>query len=378
MIRFGKRAAVLTAAGMIAAVTVTGCSGSLDTDAVVATVEGEDITLGVANFYARLQQGQYETYYTSMMGMTAEEMWAQEYEEDKTFEEQTKEDILTNLEDLYLISQHAADYEVSLTEDEQDAIADAAAKFDADNTDESKEAVSGYKKNIEKLLELLTIQTKMDTAMKEGVDEEVSDEEAAQKGMEYVYFAYTTTDENGNSTELGDEEKEALKTTAQEFADKVKDGEDMETAAEDAGVEVQTTTFDSESTSPDADLIAALDVLEEEGEVTDVIETDNGLYVGRLTSLLDREATDAEKQNIVEQRKQDQYDSLLAEWREAAEIEENDRVWAKVDFMDQGVTITVSKETEEDAGTAEEENSSDSAQSEDSADADASSEEQSE
>ena len=97
MIRFGKRAAVLTAAGMIAAVTVTGCSGSLDTDAVVATVEGEDITLGVANFYARLQQGQYETYYTSMVGMTAEEMWAQEYEEDKTFEEQTKEDILTNL-----------------------------------------------------------------------------------------------------------------------------------------------------------------------------------------------------------------------------------------------------------------------------------------
>lgn len=378
MIRFGKRAAVLTAAGMIAAVTVTGCSGSLDTDAVVATVEGEDITLGVANFYARLQQGQYETYYTSMMGMTAEEMWAQEYEEDKTFEEQTKEELLTNLEDLYLISQHASDYEVSLTEDEQDAIADAAAKFDEDNTDESKEAVSGYKKNIEKLLELLTIQTKMDTAMKEGVDEEVSDEEAAQKSMEYVYFAYTTTDENGSSVELSDEEKEALMTTAQEFVDKVKDGEDMETAAEDAGVEVQTTTFDSESTSPDADLIAALDALEKEGEITDVIETDNGLYVGRLTSLLDREATDAEKQNIVEQRRQDQYDSLLAEWREAAKIEENDRVWAKVDFMDQGVTITSSEETEENTGTSEENNSSDSAQSEDSADTDASAEEQSE
>ena len=64
----GKRAAVLTAAGVFAAMSVTGCSGSIDTEAVVATVGDEDITLGVANFYARMMQGQYETYYAGMMG----------------------------------------------------------------------------------------------------------------------------------------------------------------------------------------------------------------------------------------------------------------------------------------------------------------------
>ena len=57
MMRLGKRAAVVTAAGVLAAASVTGCSGSIDTDAVVATVGDEDITLGVANFYARLTQG---------------------------------------------------------------------------------------------------------------------------------------------------------------------------------------------------------------------------------------------------------------------------------------------------------------------------------
>ena len=67
MVRFGKKAAILVAAGTLAAMTVTGCSGSIDTDAVVVTVGDEEITLGVANFYARLTQGQYETYYTSMM-----------------------------------------------------------------------------------------------------------------------------------------------------------------------------------------------------------------------------------------------------------------------------------------------------------------------
>ncbi|HJC92593.1 MAG TPA: peptidyl-prolyl cis-trans isomerase [Candidatus Mediterraneibacter excrementigallinarum] len=369
MMRFGKRAAVLAMAGVFGTACMTGCSGSLDTDAVVATVGGEDVTLGVANFYARMQQGQYETYYAGMMGTTPEEMWSQEYTEGTTLEDETKDGVLEMLEDLYVISQHADEYEVALTEDEEKAISDAAAQFDADNTDEAKEAVSGYRKDVEKLLELLTIQNKMEKPMKEGVDEEVSDEEAAQKSMQYVYFPFTTTDDSGNSTEMTDEEKEDLRSAAQDFDDQVKDGEDFESAAESADVEVRTTTFDSESTSPDADLIAAADALEAEGDVTDVIETDSGLYVARLTSLLDRDATDQEKQNIVEQRRQDQYDSLLEDWRDAADITVNEKVWAKVDFEDQGVTI-ITSETED--GTADDNSQTD--ESTDTSDASGSSE----
>ena len=70
MLHLGKRAAVLTAAGVLSAGMLAGCSGTIDTGAVVATVGEEDITLGVANFYARMTQGQYETYYAGMMGMT--------------------------------------------------------------------------------------------------------------------------------------------------------------------------------------------------------------------------------------------------------------------------------------------------------------------
>ena len=357
MMRFGKRAAVLAIAGVFGASCMTGCSGSLDTDAVVATVGGEDITLGVANFYARMQQGQYETYYAGMLGSTPEEMWTQEYTEGTTMGDETKNSVLEMLEDLYVISQHAEEYDAALTEDEEKAISDAAAQFDADNTDEAKEAVSGYRKDVEKLLELLTIQTKMEDSMKEGVDEEVSDEEAAQKGMQYVFFSFTTTDDAGNSAEMTDDEKEELRAAAQDFDDQVKDGDDFESAAESSGVEVRTTTFDSESTSPDADLIAAVDALEAEGDVTDVIETDSGLYVAELTSLLDRDATDQEKENIVEQRRQDQYDSLLEEWRDAADITVNEKVWDKVDFEDQGVTIITSDEedtTSEDTSQTDE------------------------
>ena len=355
MIRFGKKAAMLTAAGVLSAMTVTGCSGSINTDAVVATVGEENITLGVANFYARMLQGQYETYYASMMGTTGEEMWTQDAGEDQTYEESVKDGLMENLQNMYLISQHAADYEVSLTDDEKETISQAAEQFSEANTDEAKEVVSGYKKDIEKFLELATIQTKMDSKMREGVDEEVSDEEAAQKAMKYVFFSYTSTDESGNSTELTDEEKESLKTNAQSLVDRVKAGEDISAVAEELGQTASDLTFDSESTSPNEDLIAAVDAFETEGETTDVIEADNGLYVGQLTSLLDREATDQEKASIVEQRRQDQYDSLLEEWRNGTDISVKEKVWNKVDFEDTGVTIITSEtdDTSSDTGSTD-------------------------
>lgn len=353
MVRFGKKAAVLAAAGALTALSVTGCSGSINTDAVVVTVGDEEITLGVANFYARMTQGQYETYYAGFMGITAKEMWTQEADGDKTYEETTKEALLVSLEDLYLISQHAGEYEVSLSEDEHKAIEEAVKKFDEANTDEAKEIVSGYRKDVQKYLELVTVSQKMADKMKEGVNEEVSDEEAAQKAMQYVYFSYTSTDDEGNSTDLSDEEKESLKGTAQTFCDAVKAGADIETAAADAGVEVQTATFDAESATPDAALVAAADALANEGDVTEVTETEKGLYVAKLTSLLDREATDAEKQNIIEERKQEQYDSLLEQWREDTEIKVDEKVWKKVDFIDYGVTVITSEEESTD-GTADE------------------------
>ena len=344
----------MTAAGALALTSLTGCK-SFDNDDAVATVGKEEIPAGVANFYARMQQAQYETYYAPMMGTTGEALWQQEMEEGKTYEESTKETLLLNLENLYLIRQHAEEYEVALTEEDTKAIEEAAKKFDEDNALEEKEAVSGYKKYIEEYLELVTIQSRMDPKMKEGVNEEVSDEEAAQKSMKYVYFPYSTTDADGNTKDLTEDEKKELKKTAQTFADtlKVSETKDIDALAQKGGYEVKTTTFDSESTAPNADLVKALDALTTEGDVTDVIESDYGIYVGKLTSLLDREATDTEKTNIVAQRKQEQYDSLLADWRKETEITENKKVWNKIDFEKQGVTAKQSDDQYDDAADAE-------------------------
>ena len=302
MKRWTKKAAAALMAGSLVAASLTGCGSSADNSEIVSSVGEDQITYGLANFYARIQQSSIEYYYENMMGYAVgAEMWASEVSDGVTYEDSTKDSILTYLQDMYLIKQHAEEYGVSLTEEDLTAIDETIATFNEDNSLENLEIISGEEEYVKEYLELMTLAYKMEEPMKEGVNEEVSDEEAAQKSMKYVYFEYTTTDADGNEVDMTDEEKEALKASAEEFTESLKNdpASDIDTLAAASGLEVSTVTFDAETTSPNADLIAAADALAAAGDVTDMIESDYGIYVGVLTSLLDREATDAEKLEIV-------------------------------------------------------------------------------
>lgn len=332
------RAVVLLLAGLLAAGSLTGC-GSLEDSDVVATVNDTDITAGVANFYARYTQAQYETYYAGYMG---DDMWSGEGEEGETYQDTVKDSILESLENMYLMEEHMDEYEVSLSDEEKNSIKEAASQFDESNGLAEKEKVSGTTDTVERILELLTIQKKVQDAIEAGADTEVSDEEAAQKSMQYVVFPFSTTDEEGNSVDLTDEEKEALRATAESFAAGAAGAADFAAYATEQGQTSQDATFDGETSTLPAQLVEAADALDE-GGTTGLVEGDNGYYVARVTSLLDREATDARKQEIISERQQDLLNETLDGWREDADIEVHERVWDKIDFT----TLTVTMKQEE-------------------------------
>lgn len=330
-----KKRVVALALAASMTLAMAGCSSELDGSETVIKSGKTEITADVANFYARYQQAQYETYYAGFMG---DDMWSGEAEEGKTYEENVKSSILDALKVLCVVDAHTGDYEVELTEDEEKAIKDSAADFAEANGLEEKEAISGDEETVEELLRLLTIQEKMRVAMTADVDTEVSDEEAAQKSMQYVYFSFTTTDEEGNSVQLTDEEKEALKTKAEEFKNGAAGAADFAAYAEEMGYEASTFTFDAESTGPSQTLIEAADALNE-GEITEVVEDSSGLFVAKVTSLLDREATDTEKETIVSERKTERFDEICKEWIESGDVKVEEKVWNKISFEKQGVTI---------------------------------------
>ena len=334
-----KRLFALALAGVLAAATLTGC-GSLKGDETVATVDDTKIDADLANFFARYTQATYETYYSAYLG---EDMWNSDASDGETYEESVKSSVLKSLEDMILLEKHMEDYDVSITDEDKATIKETTQQFLDDNSLDDKNLVSGNKKTVNRALTLMAVQQKMRTAIQAGADTEVSDEEAAQKSMDYVFISYQTKDDSGNSKDVSDDEKAKLKSQAEAIASGLKEGGDLNALAEEQGATVQTLTFDKDTTSPDEDLIKAADALGE-GESTDVIETEKGCYVAKVTSLLDRTATDSKKSQIVQERQTKLYDDTLKKWRKKADIKVHKSVWKKVSF--QKVSVKMKTETQ--------------------------------
>lgn len=330
---------MLALTGLLAVTTLVAC-GELEDTEVIVTVDKKEITAGIANFYARYTQAQVQSYSGAYMG---EDMWSSDMGDDKTYEETIKEDILENLEKMHLLESHMKEYEVTISDEEKAAIKAVADEFEEANALEEKNEISGGTKNVERVLTLMTIEQKMQTAIKAGANKEVSDEEAAQKKMQYVTFAFTTQNEDGTTTELTKDEKKKLKETATTFAEGAKSAEDFAAYAKEQELESADATFSASATTLPAELIEAADKVKE-GETTALVESDNGYYVAKVTSLFDEEATKAEKTNIIAERENKLYQDTTDKWLKKAEVEVNKKAWKKVDFQKLGVTMKQKEE----------------------------------
>lgn len=337
-----KRIAIFVTAVAMAATAVAGCGSKVDKDAVVATVGEDKVTVGVANFFARYQQAIYEAQLGQFYG---DNFWESKVTENETWEATAKENILKDIERLYVLEDHMKDYNVELTADENAKIEEAAKAFAKANGDKEKEVVSGDEESVKRVLSLITIGEKMKQAMIADVDTNVTDAEAAQKSMQYVFFTFTKTDKAGNTSEMSDEEKAELKKKAEEFVEGAKKAEDFAAYAKEKEHTATTKTFDVKDTDPSEELIKAADTLKV-GEFTPIIDAGDGYYVAKVTSLLDKEATEKEKEEIVFQRKSARFTELVEALIKDTKIEVNEDEWANISFIEQRVRFKAEEKTE--------------------------------
>lgn len=358
-----KKLVPLMLAAALGVSVLAGCGNTIDGEKTGATLDGEEISLGFMNFMARYQQAVYDGSYMPYFGT---DMWSQDlFGEGSDMETSVKSQVAENVETLYLLEKHMADYKVEITEDELAEMDKAAEQFMEDNTDAAIKQVGATKEYVKEMLRLNTIQVKMREAMDAEVDTEVSDEEAAQKTFSYVKVSSTsTTDEDGETVEYTDEEKEALKAEVEEFASNAKD--DFEGAAETAGYTVSTYSYGADEDSFEEAVIEAADELKDD-EISGVITTDESYYVVHMDSTFDEEKTESKKQEIIEERQSDHYTEVCDGYKEDVKFELNEDEWAKVKFDD---LFTIKQEETTDTEDTDTETTDDNADSEDNAESD--------
>ena len=182
-----------------------------------------------------------------------------------------------------------------------------------------------------------TVKTKSSAETEtETASEAASEAAETETGSEAATEASESETETETETEdpaMVAAKAEAL-AKAEDLIAKVKDGEDFETASAevDEDATCSTLTFGSDSTSVVEGLITATEGLDDGTLVETPIEIDSGYYVAQVISKIDREATDKQKETIVEQRKSDRISELYTEWKDAAEITEDSDILAQITF----------------------------------------------
>ena len=211
MSKYGKR---ILAAGMCASMAMgllTGCSSS--NDEVVAKMGDTKLTLGEANFMLRYSQAQTQSYLGAMFGEGTNVFQQDLTGSGQAYGETVKESVLNDLKDMTILEQHMSDYNVELTDEDKAAIEEAAKQFIADNSKDVLKEMSATEETVSRILTLYTIQSKMETAIEADVDTEVSDEEAAQKTIQYAYFTIPETESETEDTTEAASEGESETTT---------------------------------------------------------------------------------------------------------------------------------------------------------------------
>ena len=167
-----KNTTVVALSGVMAIGMLSGCgSKSIDGEKTVATVDGTDIPMGVVSLYARESQAQTVAMYKSFMG-SAGNIWSQVVDEDAgtTYGEQAVGQFLEQVELMYIMKEKAADYNVEVTDDDEQKIADAAAAFMAANSEETLQELAVSEDQVKTYLELQTYKSRMHDPLIADVD----------------------------------------------------------------------------------------------------------------------------------------------------------------------------------------------------------------
>lgn len=381
-----KKIIAMLLAATLSMTAFTGCA--INKNATVATLDNTDIKLGLVNFIIRYQEAGYDDMYIQYMG---EGYWNNTVTGSDTILDTWKTNAIEEVHELYTLKAHESDYDVEITDDEKSDIQKAAKQFMKDNSDEAIAEMGATEDLIEEYLELRLIKSKMYAAIIKDADSTVTDEEANMAAYTVVKLDYKGYyDSSYQYQTYTDEQSEQVKAQADAIVSALEQGSTLEDAATAAGTSATTGTYatyvdpaqadasdssddtesadDTESTGSTEDTESAesttqdsvyttnnldqnvVDELNslEEGQVSDLITTDDSYYIVRLDKKTDDEATETNRQTVKGNKEDKYYNDILSGWQDDENWTVKQSQLDKIKIHNYFTTTTQSTEDTED------------------------------
>ncbi|MCR5302142.1 MAG: peptidylprolyl isomerase [Lachnospiraceae bacterium] len=256
---------------------------------------------------------------------------------DGTLEDSYKDNILARIAQIKTMNLLAQQYEVVLDEEESAKVKAAAREYYDSLTPAETDYLNVDMETIEKLYGEFAVANKLYETITKDVNPEISDDEARTITVKTILVKTYRIDENGQRIEYTDEEKKNALSRIAQIRQKLDEGVAFEVLAADYNEDVKDEYSFGRGVMPEEFEEAAFNL--GEGEVSDIIETDYGYHLIYCVTTFNPEETDANKEKIVEKRKQEAFDEVYNNFVTTLTSNLNKPLWDSIHY-DSGGSVT--------------------------------------
>jgi len=364
MKKIAKRIAAAALVCMMAIGTITGCGqqASEQSQTLLFTYDDREVYLDEAWTYAKIAQATYENAYAQMFG---DEMWTMQVSVDEAgnpvdFQQMVKGSVISQIKQVIVLVNKAEELGVSLTAEEKADAKEAASLFcDKAQGKAILKECGADKALIETIYMENALASKVQKDAVKNVDTNVSEDEARQTTVFKLVFGLSTTDDEGKTVDMTDDEKAEQLAKAQDALAQIQAGTTtIEKLAET--LELTSTaneTYGAGESLAGEEFEAIMASLKDGDIAPEVIKTDSSYIVAKLVAYTDEEATETEKKNIIAQREYDLFVETYEEWTKELEDawnfdeDVNVEAWEKVYFAEKKELLKDTALTVEDGDT---------------------------
>lgn len=318
-----------------------GCVTACDSFKVVLTTGfGEDEVFRIDNVVCELPevmvyltntQNRYEDVYGA-------EVWNVALD-GVTLEQNVKEMVLAKLAQIKTMYLLARSKDLELDDGEKTKVEQAAEEY-FKSLDEEEVKLLGVDQEL--LLQMYTEYALADKVYRyiiQDINPEISDDEARTITVQHIFLRTYTTDGTGSRVLYTDEVKEAVYEKACEIRELAVSGEQNFVDLASRYSEDPNLSYSFSKGEMDPAIEAAAFALETD-EISEVVESESGYHIIKCISTFDREQTDANKLEIVEERRREVFGQEYDAFVEGLNKNLNVELWEQITLLHNDVLTT--------------------------------------
>lgn len=271
--------------------------------------------------YLTTTQNRYESVYGA-------EIWNIAGEE-ATLEENVKETVLARIAQIKTMCLLAESKNVTLEESERKLALQAAEEYYASLNETEIELMEVTEETVRRLYTEYALANKVYQFIIQDINPEISDDEARTITVQHILLRTWTTDGSGARVPYGEDVKASVYEKALEIRRQAAEGEQDFLDLASRYSEDTSITYNFRKGEMDEAFEETAFSLET-GEISQVIETETGYHIIKCITTFDREQTELNKLEIVEERRREVFGEEYDVFADTLVRQLNKKLWAEI------------------------------------------------